>query len=271
MEELLVVGDWDYPRVLAFEERRFIDKTAQFFIENLYGWWNTIHVNDVDDDGDLDLVLGNWGTNNQFKLSQEEPMILYYDDFDENGYIDPIWSYFNNDNQYPFVLKDELTDQIVSLRKKYVTYASFANETMEDIFTTEQLDESPKCYTNFLETVWFENKEGVFVKRKLPNEVNISSIHAIYVYDFDDDGAKDMFLAGNVPFNRVRIGRRESTFGIYLKGDGKGNFSYISNRETGIKINGSVRSLEMIRTSDNKKLVVGVNNSKPLIITINNE
>ncbi|MGC6421933.1 MAG: VCBS repeat-containing protein [Flavobacteriaceae bacterium] len=271
VEELLVIGDWDYPRVLAFEDRRFIDKTTQFFTENLYGWWNTIHVNDIDNDGDLDLVLGNWGTNNQFKPSQEEPMTLYYDDFDENGYIDPIWSYFNNNTQYPFVLKDELTDQIVSLRKKYVTYASFANETIGDIFTAEQLEKSPQCHTTFLETVWFENKEGVFIKHKLPNEVNISSIHAIHVYDFDTDGAKDIFLAGNVPFNRVRIGRRESTFGIYLKGDGKGNFSYIPNRETGIKINGSVRSLEMIRTPDNKKLVVGVNNNKPLIITINNE
>jgi len=268
VNELLVIGDWTTPKVLAFQNRTFVDKTSDFFSENLAGWWNTAKADDLDGDGDLDLILGNWGLNNQFKPTAERPMELFYDDFDKNGYIDPIWCYYIGETSYPFVLKDELTDQIVSLRKEFVTYESYADRTITEILPEEQLQKSPKCITNFLETVWFENRNGRFVKQQLPVEANISSVNAITVNDFDQDGNKDILLAGNVPFNRVRIGRRENAFGIYLKGDGKGNFTYLPNWKTGLNIKGSVRALEMIRTKENEKLVVGINNAKPLLISI---
>ena len=266
--ELLVIGDWTTPKVLAFQNRSFIDKTSDFFTENLSGWWNTVKANDLDGDGDLDLILGNWGLNSQFKPTAEQPMELFYDDFDNNGYIDPIWCYYIGDTSYPFVLKDELTDQIVSLRKEFVTYESYADKTIDEILPEVQLEKSPKCITNFLETVWFENQNGQFVRQQLPVEASISSVNAISVNDFDQDGNKDILLAGNVPYNRVRIGRRDGSFGIYLKGDGKGNFSYLPNWKTGLFIQGSVRALETIQTKKNKKLVVGINNAKPLLISI---
>ena len=59
--ELLVIGDWTTPKVLAFQNRSFIDKTSDFFTENLSGWWNTVKANDLDGDGDLDLILGELG------------------------------------------------------------------------------------------------------------------------------------------------------------------------------------------------------------------
>jgi len=271
VEELLVIGDWTYPKIFAFRNRSFVDLTTSFFSENLSGWWTTVKSDDLDGDGDLDLVMGNWGTNNQFKPSKEYPMELYYDDFDNNGYIDPIWCYYVNGVSYPAVLRDELTDQIVSLRKKFVTYESYSEKTLEDIFSETQLKNSPKCITDYIETTWFENKNGKFISRKLPEEVNISSVQAISIHDFDQDGKKDLFLAGNVPFNRVRIGRKETSFGVYLKGDGKGNFNYLPNWKTGLAVQGSVRALEIIQSKEKQKLVVGINNSEPLIITVKNE
>jgi len=272
VKELLVLGDWTYPKIFAFRDRTFVDLTASYFSENLSGWWNTVKADDLDGDGDLDLVMGNWGTNNLFKPSADQPMEIFYDDFDGNGYIDPIWCYYNIDGvSYPFVSKDELTDQIVSLRKKFVTYESYSDKTLGEIFPEKQLENSPKCITNFLETIWFENQNGGFVKRNLPIEANISSVHAISIHDFDQDGNKDIFLGGNVHFNRVRIGRRETSFGVYLSGDGNGKFTYIPNRKTDLTVHGSVRALEIIQTKDLQKLVIGMNNAKPLIITVKNE
>ena len=271
INELLVVGDWDTPKVFTYENESFLDVTDQYFSENLAGWWNVIKTNDLDGDGDLDIVLGNWGTNNQFKPTIEQPMELFYDDFDNNGYLDPIWCYYINDISYPFALKDELTDQIVSLRKRFVTYDSYAEVTIHDILSEDQINQAPKCITNFMESCWFENKNGKFVRHSLPVEANISSVNAIAVNDFDQDGNQDLFLAGNVPFNRVRIGRRETSYGVYLRGDGAGNFTYLPNWKTNLSIEGSVRALETVQTKEGEKLVVGINDAKPLLISIQND
>ena len=271
VKELLIVGDWNIPKIIAFEQNQMIDKTPSFFKESLYGWWNIIRAHDLDQDGDLDLILGNWGINNQFKPSDQEPMQLYAADFDDNGYIDPIWCYYIEGKLYPFVLRDELTDQIVGLRKKYVSYASYADEKIEDILTDAQLAKAEIYTTNFMETTWFENQNGQFVLKSFPIEANISSVHAILVNDFDQDGLQDIFLAGNTPFDRVRIGKRQASFGVFLKGNETGEYTYLPNRNTGLTVQGSVRALEMIQTKKGKKLVVGLNNNTPLLISIQNE
>lgn len=266
--ELLVVGDWTTPKIINYSGGNFVDQSNSYFNEALAGWWNVIRIADLDQDGDPDFILGNWGTNNQFKPSAEEPMELYYADFDNNGYIDPVWCYYVDGVSYPHVLRDELTDQIVGLRKKFVTYASYANTTMQDIFSPAQLAVAPKCTTNFLETVWFENTNGSFRRRNLPVQANVSSVNAIVVEDFDQDGYQDIFLAGNTPFDRVRIGKRQASYGVYLKGTAAGQFSYLPNWKTKLSIQGSVRSLETITTKEGKKLLAGINNQKPLLLTL---
>lgn len=271
VKELFIIGDWNIPKVIKFEQNQLVDYTSSFFSEFLYGWWNVIKAHDLDQDGDLDIILGNWGINNQFKPNQNEPMQLFSADFDNNGYIDPIWCYYIEGKSYPFALRDELTDQIVGLRKKYVSYASYADEKIEDILMENQISKAEIYTTNFMETTWFENQNGKFIRRSLPIEASISSVHAIQVNDFDLDGIQDIFLGGNTPFDRVRIGKRQASFGVFLKGDTSGNFTYIPNKDTGLSVKGSIRALELVQTKEGKKLVVGLNNDHPLLITIENE
>ncbi len=268
IQELIVVGDWNYPRIYKYINSDIIEFTSLFFEENLHGWWNTLEINDLDNDGDYDLVLGNWGTNNLFKPTVQEPMELYYDDFDKNGYIDPIWCYYIQGKSYPNVLREELTDQIVSLRKKFVTYEEYSTATLNDIFTKEQISKSPKLMTDFLETVWFENIDGKFKLKRFPVEANFSSVNSILIDDFDDDGIKDILMGGNSEYNRVRIGKCDSSFGIFLKGTDTGEFKFIENRLTDISFEGSVRSLNSYTSNGKKRIVVGLNNSYPLVLTL---
>ena len=181
-------------------------------------------------------------------------------------YTKPI--YIGYISTYPNVLREELTDQIVSLRKKFVTYEDYSEITIEDIFSTEQLERAPKKITNFLETVWFENNNGKFTLRHLPPQANFSSVNAILVEDLDGDGNKDLLLGGNTKFNRVRIGECDASYGIFLRGDGNGSFKFVPNREANINFKGIVRSIQMVKSKKNKKLVVGINNSKPLVINL---
>jgi enediyne biosynthesis protein E4 len=267
--ELIVCGEWAAIRVYGFKNGIIQDMTPDFMPEPLLGWWNTMIVSDLDNDGDMDLVAGNWGTNAQFKPSKEQPMTLYYDDFDQNGYIDPLWCYYIQGKAYPSVSRDELADQMTNLRPKFVTYDSYANTMLTDIFTKEQVAKSPKLEVNCLETLWFENIKGKFVKRTLPKEANFSPIYAVLADDFDGDGIKDLLLGGNVEFTRIRIGKTDANYGCLLKGDGKGGFQYIPQLQSGLNIKGCMRSLQSVTNSKGEKLIIaGINNSTPLVLKL---
>jgi enediyne biosynthesis protein E4 len=271
-EELIVCGEWAAIRVFGFQNGQLQDKTNKFMSETLTGWWNTLTVADLDKDGDLDIIAGNWGKNAQFKPTKEQPMTLYYDDFDQNGFIDPLWCYYIQGKSYPSVSRDELADQMTNLRRKFVTYSAYADATITDIFTPEQVAQSPKLEANCLETVWFENKKGKLEKRSLPKEANYAPIHAILVEDFDGDGNQDVLLAGNVDYTRMRTGKSDANYGCLLKGDGKGGFQYMPQLQSGLNIKGCVRSLQTVNNSlGEKQVVVGINNSTPLILKLSHQ
>jgi len=268
INELAVCGEWTSLLFFAYRDGKIQEISAEVLDKPLKGWWNVLHAADLDGDGDKDLIAGNWGLNAPCTASDKEPIELYYDDFDKNGYIDPILCFYNEGISYPFATRDEITDQMVGLRKKFITYDSYSNATLGNIFTPEQLLKSPKLEVNTLETMWLENINGHFTPRSLPSEANFSPVHAILADDFDGDGSIDILLAGNVAYTRIRIGRTDANYGCLLKGSGgKAAFTYVSQLTSGLNLKGEVRSLKSIQGLNRiKSILVGINNQSPLIL-----
>ncbi|HTM91941.1 MAG TPA: FG-GAP-like repeat-containing protein, partial [Flavisolibacter sp.] len=258
--DLLVVGEWMAPTI--FENTGLLLKPAEHSqFENDYGWWNTIELADFDNDGDSDIVAGNWGLNSQLKCSASEPLAMIYKDFDGNGSIDPFLCCFIGDKQYPYVSRDELLDEIYSMRKKFTSYKSYADVTMNDIFSGEELKDAKTLSATNLCTTYFENRNGRFYPHDLPVQAQFSPVYKIVAEDFNHDGFTDLLLLGNNEYPRLKLGKMDANFGSLLLNDGKGNFVYSANNDNGLFIAGDVKDAMIIHANGSRFLLAGVNNT----------
>lgn len=241
--ELVVVGEWMPVSVFTVESSKLTNTTTRYFEKRYSGWWNTIENADVNGDGKPDLIVGNLGLNSQWRGSESQPIEMYYDDFDSNGSIDPILCQYIQGRSYPYLTRDELLEQLAMFRKKFTDYGSYSRSTLSDLFDEKAIKKANLLVANHLETTCFLSGKNHFTVQKLPAEVQYSPVHAIAVGDFDTDGNPDMLLCGNDSYTRLKIGRLDSNFGVLLKGDGRGNFEYVSQVESGLSIKGDVREI----------------------------
>ncbi|MEO6723273.1 MAG: VCBS repeat-containing protein [Ferruginibacter sp.] len=254
--DLIVVGEWMPVTVFTNVNGKFENKTASYFGKEYSGWWNKILMEDLNGDGKQDLVIGNLGLNTQCKANDAEPAEMYYKDFDGNESIDPILCFYMQHKTYPYVTRDELLEQMSTMRTKFVDYKSYADAGIKEIFTAEEMKDVKHLNANHLTTTYFESgADGKFHEKPLPIETQCSPVFTINVLDYDKDGKSDLLLCGNINHARLRFGKSDANYGVLLKGDGKGNFNYINQRQSGFHIWGDVRSVLNI----NNTLLFGIN------------
>ncbi|MFI5128843.1 MAG: VCBS repeat-containing protein [Chitinophagales bacterium] len=265
--DLILSGEWMAPTVLINTGTQL--KPTDMGLQSHKGWWNTFEVFDADKDGDLDLVAGNWGLNSQLKASQQEPVEMIWKDFDNNGSIDPFLCNYIKGRSYPYISRDELLDEIYPMRKKFTSYKSYADATIQDIFSAEELKNAGKLEATDLATTYFENVNGHFTERSLPVQVQFSPVYKIVVQDWNNDGYDDLLLLGNNEYPRLKMGKMDASFGTVLLNDSKGNFRFVQNREAGLVAAGDIKDAAVIRVKDKRYLLIGVNNGDLVTYKIN--
>lgn len=259
-KDLIVVGEWMPVKVYLNNNGKLEDASSVYIKFASSGWWNKILADDFDGDGDLDIVIGNAGTNAQFRASEKEPLSIYYKDFDGNGSIDPIFCYYIKGVSYPSESRNDLIEQLPMLRKKFTDYKTYAQATIHDVFTAEQLKDAGKLSAETLATLYLQNDgDSGFTVKTLPREAQYAPVYAIASVDINKDGNKDLVLAGNNAWTRIKFGRHRANHGIALLGDGKGNFTYVGQPQSGLNVRADVRSMEIIKVKDSHILVMGIN------------
>lgn len=242
--DLVLAGEWMPITVFENSGTKLTDATTKYFDKKYAGWWNCLQVSDINHDGHPDIIAGNVGLNTQCKASDAEPAEMFYKDFDDNGSVDPMLCFYIQHKSYPFVSRDELLDQLSVMRGRFPDYKSYADVTMDKIFTPEELKDVKKLTANELATACFiSNAQGRLKQAALPLQAQYSPVFTITTLDYDHDGKDDLLLCGNINKARIRFGKYDANYGVLLKGNGKGNYQYISQQQSGFNIRGDVRSV----------------------------
>ncbi|OEK06889.1 VCBS repeat-containing protein [Roseivirga misakiensis] len=259
--DLVVVGEWMMPTVLLNNNGKFEDISSKSNLANHRGWYNKVHTADLDNDGDDDFILGNHGLNSRFRASATEPIKLYVNDFDQNGSAEQIFTRTIDGKNLPYTLKHELQMQIPAIKKRYLKYEAFRDQTIEDIFTPDQLEKAVVSEVNDLASmIMMNNGDGTFEIVKMPLEAQLSPIYAVSTNDFNNDGNLDILLGGNLHRVKPQVGKYDANYGVVLLGDGKGNFKTLDKNETGLSISGEVRDFKVQTLNGEKYLLIAMNN-----------
>ncbi|MGB3079164.1 MAG: FG-GAP-like repeat-containing protein, partial [Saprospiraceae bacterium] len=262
--EIIFVGEWLPITIFSFDKSKFQNRTASFGLEKTTGWWKSVLLADMDNDGDLDLFAGNIGLNSRLKTSEQLPITLYTKDFDGNGSLDPVLCFYFNDKLYPYAGKDALIGQIPRLKKKFVRYTPYASATIKDIFTTDELNGSTILTANTFQTVYLVNENKKFVSHTLPYQVQFAPVFDMVVEDFNQDGKKDILMAGNFSYSETETGEMDAGNGTLLLQNPDGSFRYVPNLEHGFWAQDEVREIKLITRADGQKEVVTINNKGPI-------
>ena len=266
--DLIIAGDWMPIRIFKNNGTTFTEITDKSGINNLQGFWKSLTVADIDGDGDLDIVAGNLGLNNPFHIDEKKPAELVAKDFDGNGVIEPIFCYYikNNDGKYELssgISRDDWARQMPSIKNIFEQSAPYAKASMNEIFTPQMMEGATVLHCNETRSGWFENNgKGVFTFHPFPLQAQTAPVNATIVTDVNNDGIKDIILAGNDYEASVMSGAYDASYGLLLKGTGKGKFDAVNPVESNLVIDGDVRDLKMITNKNKKLLLCAVNNSK---------
>ena len=255
--DLIVVGEWMPISILINREGVFENQTEKYGLNNTHGLWNSLWVEDLNEDGKMDMIIGNHGTNTFL----EPKMKLYLNDFDQNGSKEQILCIERNGKYYPIVDKDELITQLPSLKKKMVYYSDYAQKDISQILDPTLVEQSLQLQLNTLETTLLLGTDEGFKKYNLPQEIQYSPVYALRVIASEKTKEKSLYLGGNQYLVKPQFGRYDASRGwhlpIILKGD-----SLSLGHITSLNIKGQIRNIVPLKRNQTKRLIFAINDDE---------
>ncbi|MBE7174609.1 MAG: VCBS repeat-containing protein, partial [Williamsia sp.] len=264
--DLVVAGEWMPLTFFKNENGKLADATAETGISKKTGWWNSLAAGDFDNDGDIDYVAGNLGLNAFIRGSEKEPVKVYANDFDGNGTSDPILTLWLKDDkgekhEYTAMNRDDIMNQMPSLKKKFNAYKAFAAADIHHIFRQGQLDSAYTLEANTMASCFVRNDgNGKFTLLPLPPQAQMAPLNGMQVGDFNSDGNLDVAILGNDYGNEVTAGRYDAMNGLVLLGDGAGNFAPQTILQSGFYVPGDAKGLVALRNSEGKLMLAASQN-----------
>ncbi|MEC8684077.1 MAG: hypothetical protein VXX80_10385, partial [Bacteroidota bacterium] len=236
----------------------FKNKTEALGLSKTTGLWNSITAADFDNDGDIDFAAGNIGLNTVLNSGQNQALKVDYADFDNNGYVDPIFSKYEERAYFPIATLDQLTQQLPQLKKKFLYYHRFAKANTSELL---QLLKTPyqTLKAEELRSILIENTESGFIIKPLPIAAQLAPVNAMLCEDIDQDGYLDLLLVGNDYSAEVNGGRYDASFGTTLLNTQDGDFKELPRKRSGFTLKGDSKSIVKVTVKNDDLILVGRN------------
>jgi hypothetical protein len=264
---LIVVGEYMYPVVYAFEKGKMVEQTTN--LKGLNGWWQSIQMADIDGDGLQDLIIGNMGENGYLKPTPAAPVKLWINDFDGNESIDKILTRTIDGKDVPVFMKGEMQEQIPLLKKENLNYEVYAKKAFQELFKKELIEKAAMKLYNYTSSIIAWGKgNGQFDIQRLPNEVQFSSLNAMVSTDVNADGKTDLVMGGNQFGFLPQFGRLDANYGLVLINKGKRVLEVVEDKQSGLAITGQVRDMVLFQEGANKKVLFFRNNQAPVFMKL---
>jgi len=264
--DLIVVGEWMPITIFKNTRDGKLVRLNAPGLEKSNGWWNRIIAGDFTGHGRVDFIVGNMGLNGRLHAGPTEPTTMYVGDFAGTGFVEQILTTYTNGVSYPVTMRDELIKAVPALAQRFPTYASYAQKKITDILSPTELGQAvtKNAYT-FATSLVRNNGDGSFTVVPLPTEAQFAPVYGILAADVDGDGHTDLLLGGNFDGVQPELGRMAASYGLLLRGDGKGSFTPVQGRRSGFVVPGQTRDIQRVRTARGDLYVVARNNDRPLV------
>lgn len=259
---LVLACEYDHIKYYQSINGKWRDISETNGLSKWKGKWNSIQVDDIDNDGDLDIIASNMGTNNRISNLVQDKAVIYVNDFDRNGSIETILCTRTTEGDFPLTLRDDLLMQLPSLKKKVLSYEAYSNATMEYLFDPAILNQSIIHEINEFRSGIFYNENGTYNFMPLPKEAQWTDQRTILISDLNHDGKKDLILGGNQYHAKPELGIDAASFGQVFLQNSAGSFIYLPFEKSGLYETGEIRDLKTITVGKDKYLIVAKNNQK---------
>ncbi len=259
--DLIVCTEWGGINVFINNKNSFTKKV----LTDKKGWWNFVLPVDFNNDGNIDLFAGNLGLNSRLQATEDKPVKLYYNDFDDNGKKEQVLTYYLNNKELPFANKDELQKQLPYIKKKFLYAEDFAKASLDEIFTKQKLESSAILAANyFSNAILINNGDLNFTTQAVPWQAQLSPFRDAIITDVNGDKLPDVLAIGNYYDNNIQMGRYDADFGTLIVNKGKNIFE--TQDINGLQIKGQARHILPITINNKPAFILAKNNDSLQVI-----